>query len=52
MNKKMGYNKELDYHKQLKLMKFLTYRGFTRDQIEKAKYLLSDNNSTDINEDK
>ena len=52
MNKKLGYNKELDYHKQLKLMKFLTYRGFTRDQIEKAKYLLSDNNSTDINEDK
>jgi len=40
MNKKLGNESELDYDKQLKLMKFLNYRGFTRSQIEKAKDLL------------
>ena len=40
MNKKLGNETELDYDKQLKLMKFLSYRGFTRSQIEKAKDLL------------
>ena len=41
MNKKLGNESELDYDKQLKLMKFLNYRGFTRSQIEKAKDLLT-----------
>ena len=41
MNKKLGNKSELDYDKQLKLMKFLNYRGFTRSQIEKAKDLLT-----------
>ena len=40
MNKKLGNEAELDYDKQLKLMKFLSNRGFTRSQIEKAKNLL------------
>ena len=40
MNKKLRNEAELDYDKQLKLMKFLNYRGFTRSQIEKAKDLL------------
>ncbi len=40
MNKKLGNGAELDYDKQLKLMKFLSNRGFTRSQIEKAKNLL------------
>ena len=40
MHKKLGNETELDYDKQLKLMKFLSYRGFTRSQIEKAKDLL------------
>jgi len=40
MNKKLGNESELDYDKQLKLMKFLNYRGFTHSQIEKAKDLL------------
>ena len=40
MNKKLRNEAELDYDKQLKLMKFLSNRGFTRSQIEKAKNLL------------
>ena len=40
MNKKFGNEAELDYDKQLKLMKFLSNRGFTRSQIEIAKNLL------------
>ena len=40
MNKKLRNEAELDYDKQLKLMKFLSYRGFTRSHIEKAKDLL------------
>ena len=40
MNKKLGNEAELDYDKQLKLMKFLSNRGFTRSQIEIAKNLL------------
>ena len=43
MNKKLGNEAELDYDKQLKLMKFLSNRGFTRSQIEKAKNLLKKN---------
>ena len=42
MNKKLGNESELDYDKQLKLMKFLNNRGFTRSQIERAKNLLSE----------
>ena len=33
MNKKLRNEAELDYDKQLKLMKFLSNRGFTRSQI-------------------
>ena len=40
MNKKLRNEAELDYDKQLKLMKFLSNRGFTRSQIEIAKNLL------------
>ena len=40
MNKKLGNEAELDYDKQLKLMKFLSNRGFNRSQIEIAKNLL------------
>lgn len=52
MNKKLGKDAELDYHNQLKLMKFLNYRGFTRNQIEKAKNLLSKHNLTESDENK
>jgi len=52
MNKKLGNESELDYDKQLKLMKFLNYRGFTRSQIEKAKNLLSLKNNAGSNENK
>lgn len=52
MNKKLGNESELDYDKQLKLMKFLNYRGFTRSQIEKAKNLLSLKNTAGSNENK
>ena len=51
MNKKLGNESELDYDKQLKLMKFLSNRGFTRSQIEKAKNLLK-RNLTGSNENK
>ena len=51
MNKKLGNEAELDYDKQLKLMKFLSNRGFTRSQIEKAKNLLK-KNLTGLNENK
>ena len=51
MNKKLGNEAELDYDKQLKLMKFLSNRGFTRRQIEKAKNLLK-KNLTGLNENK
>ena len=50
MNKKLGNESELDYDKQLKLMKFLNNRGFTRSQIEKAKNLLSEKNTARSNE--
>ena len=52
MNKKLRNETELDYDKQLKLMKFLSYRGFTRDQIEKAKDLLNKKKLTRNNENK
>ena len=52
MHKKLGNETELDYDKQLKLMKFLSYRGFTRDQIEKAKDLLNKKKLTRNNENK
>ena len=51
MNKKLGNEAELDYDKQLKLMKFLSNRGFTRSQIEKAKNLLK-KNLAGLNENK
>ena len=51
MNKKLGNEAELDYDKQLKLMKFLSNRGFTRNQIERAKDLLK-KNLTGLNENK
>ena len=51
MNKKLRNEAELDYDKQLKLMKFLSNRGFTRSQIEKAKNLLK-KNLTGLNENK
>tara|TARA_Y100000590_G_scaffold61682_1_gene65877 strand:- start:151 stop:600 length:450 start_codon:yes stop_codon:yes gene_type:complete len=50
MNKKLGNESELDYDKQLKLMKFLNNRGFTRSQIEKAKNLLSEKSTERSNE--
>ena len=50
MNKKLGNESELDYDKQLKLMKFLNNRGFTRSQIEKAKNLLSEKSTARSNE--
>ena len=50
MNKKLGNESELDYDKQLKLMKFLNNRGFTRSQIEKAKNLLSEKRTARSNE--
>ena len=49
--KKLGNRSELDYDKQLKLMKFLSNRGFTRNQIERAKDLLK-KNLTGLNENK
>ena len=51
MNKKLRNEAELDYDKQLKLMKFLSNRGFTRSQIEKAKNLLK-KNLAGLNENK
>ena len=51
MNKKLRNEAELDYDKQLKLMKFLSNRGFTRSQIEKAKKLLK-KNLAGLNENK
>ena len=50
MNKKLGNESELDYDKQLKLMKFLNNRGFTRSQIERAKNLLSEKRTARSNE--
>ena len=50
MNKKLGNESELDYDKQLKLMKFLNNRGFTRSQIERAKNLLSEKSTARSNE--
>ena len=50
MNKKLGNESELDYDKQLKLMKFLNNRGFTRSQIERAKNLLSEKSTAKSNE--
>tara|TARA_B100002051_G_scaffold54156_1_gene49641 strand:- start:33 stop:482 length:450 start_codon:yes stop_codon:yes gene_type:complete len=50
MNKKLGNESELDYDKQLKLMKFLNNRGFTRSQIERAKNLLSEKRTAKSNE--
>ena len=50
MNKKLGNESELDYDKQLKLMKFLNNRGFTRSQIEKAKNLLIEKSTARSNE--
>ena len=50
MNKKLGNESELDYDKQLKLMKFLNNRGFTRSQIERAKNLLSEKITAKSNE--
>ena len=50
MNKKLGNQSELDYDKQLKLMKFLNNRGFTRSQIERAKNLLSEKSTAKSNE--
>ena len=34
LEKKLGNNQQLDYDNQLKLMKFLSNRGFTMDQIK------------------
>jgi regulatory protein len=34
LEKKLGNNQQLDYDNQLKLMKFLSYRGFTMNQIK------------------
>jgi len=50
MNKKLGNESELDYDKQLKLMKFLNNRGFTRSQIDRAKNLLSEKSTARSNE--
>jgi hypothetical protein len=50
MNKKLGNESELDYDKQLKLMKFLNNRGFKRSQIESAKILLSEKSTARSNE--
>ena len=50
MNKKLGNESELDYDKQLKLMKFLNNRGFTTSQIERAKNLLSTKSTFRSNE--
>ena len=50
MNKKLGNESELDYDKQLKLMKFLNNRGFTRSQIERAKNLLNEKSTARSNE--
>ena len=37
MNKKLGNESELDYDKQLKLMKFLNNRGFTQPDRKSKK---------------
>ena len=36
LEKKLGNDSELDYHKQLKLMRFLSGRGFNQEQIKSA----------------
>ena len=36
LKKKLGNNSELDYHKQLKLMRFLSTRGFSKQQVKSA----------------
>tara|TARA_B110000438_G_scaffold77932_1_gene78097 strand:- start:607 stop:1047 length:441 start_codon:yes stop_codon:yes gene_type:complete len=36
LEKKLGNDCELDYHKQLKLMRFLSARGFNKQQVKSA----------------
>lgn len=36
LEKKLGNDSELDYHKQLKLMRFLSTRGFDKQQVKSA----------------
>jgi len=36
LEKKLGNDSELDYHKQLKLMRFLSTRGFNKQQVKSA----------------
>ena len=36
LKKKLGNDSELDYHKQLKLMRFLSTRGFSKQQVKSA----------------
>ena len=47
LEKKLGNDSELDYHKQLKLMRFLSTRGFNKQQVKSAINYCWENLSSD-----
>jgi regulatory protein len=47
LEKKLGNDSELDYHKQLKLMRFLSTRGFNKQQVKSAINYCLENLSSD-----